>query len=261
VSVSTKEQTDSETLLLRPSLELQSQMKLSCELRATPNTPSRFPTAPEPDRLQPAQGGADSRAVVKVLGPAKPTTMPRFLHLVVAAMLFALGGCASTTTVHLNPAPQEPICGRSTTAFVLWSTQWRADQKDIPAREAAAAEGLNTFFENSGCFKSASIRRLHETSTATLDAAIAEATTRREKVVLIVIRELGPTVRIGSSLALVEGGTEVVLEISEYGAPGTVPKRFVVEWRNGGHGVVKGVASLPEDLQAALAAGLQPAAR
>ncbi|CRI67222.1 exported hypothetical protein [Thiocapsa sp. KS1] len=187
--------------------------------------------------------------------------MPQFLYLFFAAMLLALVGCASTTTAHLNPAPQEPICGRSTKAVILWTTQWRADQKDIPAREAAAAEGLSKFFAGSGCFKSASIRRLRETSMDSIEAAIVEATARHEKVVLIVIRELGPTVRIGSSMALVEGGTEVVLEISEYGVPGTVPRRFVVEWRDGGPGVVKGVASLPQDMQAALAVGLQPPAR
>ncbi len=187
--------------------------------------------------------------------------MTKLFHLSLAATLFALGGCASTTTADLKPAPQEPVCGESTKAVILWTTQWRADQKDIPAREAAAAEGLSKFFEGSGCFKSASIRHLRETSMDAIEAAIVEATARYEKVVLIVIRELGPTVRIGSSMTLVEGGTEVVLEISEYAGPKTVPRRFIVEWRDGGPGVVKGVASLPQDMQAALAVGLQPPVR
>lgn len=94
----------------------------------------------------------------------------------------------------------------------------------------------------------------------TIHPAVAEATTEQAKVVLIAIRELGPTVRIGDSLALVEGGTEVVLDISEYESAKTAPRRFTVEWRNGGPGVLKGVASLPQDLQAALAAGLAPSA-
>lgn len=37
------------------------------------------------------------------------------------------------------------------------------------------------------------------------------------------------------------------------------PRAFTVHWRHGGPGVVKGVASLPADMDAALRAGLQPA--
>ncbi|WP_295579910.1 hypothetical protein [uncultured Lamprocystis sp.] len=186
--------------------------------------------------------------------------MLRLLQCASAAMLLALGGCASTTTAQLNPAPQAPVCGKSTKAVVFWTTQWRADQKDVLAREAAAADGINAFFEKSGCFKSASVQRLHQDSIDRIQTAVAQATTGQEKVVLIAIRELGPTVRIGGSPALVEGGTEVVLDISEYEAAKTAPRRFTVEWRNGGPGVLKGVASLPHDLQAALATGLQPPA-
>ena len=75
---------------------------------------------------------------------------------------------------------------------------------------------------------------------------------------MITVRELGPTVKIGASLALIEGATEVVLDVSEF-LPGRIPPRtFTVQWRSGGPGVLKGVASLPQDMQAALAAGLQP---
>jgi len=187
--------------------------------------------------------------------------MLRLLQSAFAAMLLALGGCASTTTVQINPAPQAPVCGKSAKAVVFWTTRWRADQKDVPARGAAAADGINLFFKKSGCFKSVSIQRLHQDSMETIHTAAAEATTDQAKVVLIAIRELGPTVRIGGSLALVEGGTEVVLDISEYEAAKPAPRRFTVAWRNGGPGVLKGVASLPQDMQAALAAGLQPSAR
>ena len=78
---------------------------------------------------------------------------------------------------------------------------------------------------------------------------------------MIAVRELGPIVKIGASLALVEGGTEVVLYVSEYEATKPAPRTFTVQWRNGGPGVLKGVATLPKDMQAALAAGLQPPTR
>jgi hypothetical protein len=146
-------------------------------------------------------------------------------------------------------------------AVVLWVAQWRPDQKDVLAREAAAADGLGQFFEKSGCFKSTTLRRLHENSTEAIQGTVADATTSNELVILISVRELGPTVKIGSSLALVEGATEVVLDLSEYVPTKPAPRAFTVQWRNGGPGVIKGVATLPKDMQAALAAGLQPPAR
>lgn len=178
-----------------------------------------------------------------------------------AALLLAVGGCASTTTATLSPSPQEPVCAVSATALILWSPRWRADQKDVLAREAAAADGLRQFFETSGCFKSASLERLPQTSEESAQTTAAAATKHYEKVVLVGVRELGPTVKIGASLALVEGGTEVVLDVSEFipGRPG--PRTFAVQWRSGGPGVIKGVASLPQDMQAALVAGLQPPVR
>lgn len=185
----------------------------------------------------------------------------RYPLLPLCAFLLAVGGCASTTTAQLSPSPQEPVCEASAAALILWRPQWRADQKEVPAREAAAADGLGQFFEKSGCFQSASLERLTQTSEETAASIAADATRRNLKVVLITVRELGPTVKIGASMALVEGGTEVVLGVSEF-IPGNAARRtFTVQWRSGGPGVVKGIASLPQDMQAALAAGLQPAVR
>lgn len=184
--------------------------------------------------------------------------MLKSLLLPLIAALLALGGCASTTTVELNPSPQDPVCASSANALILWMPEWRVDQKDTLSREAAAGEGLSRFFEKSGCFKSASIRRIAQSSNETIQAAVTEATTRNERVLLIAVQELGPTVKIGSSLALVEGGTEVVLKVSEYINPRPAPRVFTALWRHGGPGVLKGVATLPQDMQAALGAALRP---
>jgi hypothetical protein len=81
-----------------------------------------------------------------------------------------------------------------------------------------------------------------------------------DTVVTIAVRELGPVVKLLSSAALVEGGTEVVLQVSSRALQSTERTReFTVHWRSGGPGVVKGVASLPIDMGAALRSGLQPA--
>ena len=155
--------------------------------------------------------------------------MPRNQLLLITAALIALSGCASTTTSQLIPSPQQPVCRSAAKAVILWVTRWRPDQKDVLAREAAAAQGLGQFFEKSGCFQSSTLRRLPEYSMEAIQRALADAATRHERVILIAVRELGPTVKIGASLALVEGGTEVVLDFSEYGTAEAEPRTFTVQ--------------------------------
>ena len=120
---------------------------------------------------------------------------------------------------------------------------------------------LGQFFESSGCFKSAALQRLAQNADEFAQAAAAEAANHHPKVVLITVRELGPTVKIGASLALVEGGTEVVFDVSEFSPQSPWPRQFTVQWRDGGPGVIKGVAGLKHDMRAALAAGLKPPAQ
>lgn len=186
--------------------------------------------------------------------------LPRQLYLSLAFVLLGVAGCASTTTLQLTPSPQAPVCRSSAIAQILWVTRWRPDQKDVAARETAVATGIGTFFEATRCFQVPSIRRLETDSRQAIQDAVVAAAARNEFVVLIAVRELGPTVKIGASLALVEGATEVVLDISEFDPALSVPRTFTAAWRSGGPGLIKGVASLPQDMQAALAASLQPLA-
>ncbi len=169
-----------------------------------------------------------------------------------------LAACASTE-VTLSPSPQAPVCDRSASALVLWAPQWRPDQKDVAAREEAAAAGLARFFASSGCFARTELRRATGLGPSGVDAELAASGGGFGTVVTIAVRELGPVVQLLSSAALVEGGTEVVLQVGERRLqPGRPPREFTVHWRHGGPGVVKGVASLPDDLGAALRTALQP---
>lgn len=177
------------------------------------------------------------------------------------ALVLAVSGCASTTTISVSPSPQTPVCDASRTALVLWRTQWRADQKDVIEREKAAAAGIARFFETSGCFQSVAVERLPQFSEDQARQTAAAAANPSGRVVLLSVRELGPIVKLGSSIALVEGGTEAVLDVSEFVSGAAAPRTFAVRWSRGGPGVLKGVASLPQDMQAALAAALQPASR
>lgn len=171
-----------------------------------------------------------------------------------------MAACASTA-VTLTPTPQAPVCDRSARALVLWAPQWRADQKDVASREEAAATGLQRFFAGSGCFAATDLRRAATLAPAEVAAALAAPGAPFDAVVTIEVRELGPVVKLLSSAALVEGGTEVVLRVGTRPAQSPAAAReFDVHWRHGGPGVVKGVGGLPEDMAAALRAGLQPAA-
>lgn len=190
--------------------------------------------------------------------------MRKSLVVPLAAALLA-SACASTSVTYAPSAPPAPLCqakGEHTSALVLWAPDWRPDQKDVPLRNAAAEQGITRFFGTSNCFSQTEVRR------ASLDGAsaveerqwlVSRADGKPDRTLVVVVRELGPVVKLLSSAALVEGGTEVVLHIREYRALNTHPSQeFSVHWQSGGPGVVKGVASLPADMEAALIASLKP---
>ncbi len=169
---------------------------------------------------------------------------------------FGLAGCASTT-VAVTPSPQAAVCNGAAGALVLGAPRWRPDQKDVADRELAAATGLEDFLRSSRCFAAPRWRREADAGQIAEAAEAALASGRFAIVVTVLVRELGPLLKIGSSAAIVEGGTEVVLEVGEYTAAVASRRRFSVHWQNGGPGVVKGVGTLAADMGAALAAGLQ----
>lgn len=174
-----------------------------------------------------------------------------------AAACVVLMGCA-TTTVTVTPPLQKPVCDSAVSTLVLWAPQWRPDQKDVPEREAAAEAGLKEFLQTSGCFANSELHRLPNINPSTVAIEIASANGRFNKVVAITLRELGPVIKLLSSLTLIEGSTEVVLQVAEYiPSDEALNRTFTVHWQNGGPGIIKGVSSLPQDMQAALVIGLQ----
>ena len=179
-------------------------------------------------------------------------SLPLVASLVAAALLGACAGTA-TTQVTLTPPDQAPVCQPQAAlkASVFWRIQWRADQKDVPEREAAAAQGINRFFADGGCFPSAAVARVEAGRSDFSVPAGADL------LIVLTVRELGPTVKLLSSAALVEGGTEVVVDVAVVRPGRREPDReFSIRWQDGGPGVVKGVQTLPSDMAAALKAGL-----
>lgn len=180
--------------------------------------------------------------------------MGTLFHCAALFIAALLCGCATTTTVTTAPAGQAPVCQPESKlkATVLWQTRWRADQKDVPQREAAVARGIADFFAGAACFPTTTVAR------ADADHPAFTVPPGSDMLLVLTVRELGPTVKLLSSAALIEGGTEVAVDVARYVPGGSAPDRqFSIHWRSGGPGVVKGVQSLPADLAAALRAGLQ----
>jgi hypothetical protein len=186
-------------------------------------------------------------------------------------LLLELAGCASTKVEFTGKVPATSICqspGEALSALVLWGPMWRPDQKDVPQREEAARQGLQDFLSASGCFASHQLRRLPVGNASLVPgnsellALAASASPRPDRILVVTVKELGPIVKVLSSASLVEGGTEVVLGLTVLDTnAGTSIASFQVHWQNGGAMVLKGVASLPDDMNAALTSAVSPTVR
>ena len=178
-----------------------------------------------------------------------------------------LSGCASTHFQITGQAPQQPLCqglNEQASALVFWGPKWRPDQKNVPFREAAAQRGIERFFSTSECFAQVRvIRKIGDRESIDLPPAevpaLAAYGSTPSQVLFITVRELGPIVKLFSSLALVEGGTDVVLEICAVSpSTGQTIANFTAHWQNGGPWVIKGVATLEQDIASTLQEALKP---
>ncbi len=192
----------------------------------------------------------------------------QYLVVIAAVLIFSLPGCATTTFETSGSAPRQDLCespGAAISALVLWGTNWRADQKDVPLREAAARQGIEQFFADSKCYSKARVLRnvggrpAIELSQEEVRQVAMGVEPPPARVLVIVVRELGPVIKLLGSAALLEGGTEVVLDIRAQALDEQAPAAdFTAHWQNGGPGVIKGVVTLVEDMRAALQAALRP---
>ena len=188
---------------------------------------------------------------------------PHILAVLVA--LTFMTGCASTKVETTGTQPQQPLCRvgePAVSTLVYWGSQWRPDQKEPQLREAAALRGIEDFFNRAGCIAIAGIHRLPEEKPLPTNEALvrlaSNSTPVPERVVLIVVRELGPRITIGIP-KIVEAGTEVLIDIRVLNP--TTKKSLTntqTRWRNGGTFVIKGVKTLDQDMSAALKAVLMP---
>jgi hypothetical protein len=185
--------------------------------------------------------------------------------LVFACLIALLAGCAATKVEDSGEAMAAPLCrleGEKISVLALWSPKWRRDQKEPELREAAALQGLQEFLSTTTCIGSAEVRQLNASqasdrlSDEQLMKIASAASPIPDRVLLIVVHELGPKLVVGIP-NLVEGGTEVVLDIRVIDAHTARPLADLkTHWQNGGKFVITGVKSLPRDMRSALNAAL-----
>lgn len=177
-----------------------------------------------------------------------------------------LSGCATTTVQSSGTALRQPLCradGIKPTAVLYWMPRWRADQKEPQVREALAQRGVERFVAQQPCLDITGAQRLAGDSGGVPDNAellgrAGEARPAPELALLVVVRELGPRLLIGLP-ALVEGGTEVVIEVRVLRLSNAeVLMDGRTQWRNGGTFVIKGIGSLDTDMAVALGSVLVP---
>lgn len=182
-----------------------------------------------------------------------------------AAALLALTGCASTHVESSGSPLQEPLCRPGAPALatiVVWGTQWRPDQKEPALREAAALRGIDDFLAGTRCLAVTGVQRYPDGAEPPSDAQLlqplATSSPRADRIVLIVVRELGPRLIVGLPM-IVEGGTEVVIDVRVLDPRQAAPLASTrTQWRHGGTFVIKGVQTLAQDMSAALRATLMP---
>lgn len=187
-------------------------------------------------------------------------------------LLGLLTACANLQVDNSGSTSREPLCQRSgeaISALVMWRPLWRPDQKEPALREEAARRGIQRFFATSGCYAHAEVVQTAENQrpgtslspSEVHDAAMA-LKVPAQRAVFVTVRELGPVLKLLSSLALVDGGTEVVLDVKVMATrTGETLGDFRTHWRNGGPWVIKGVGTLEDDMVAALGEALHPARR
>ncbi|MFZ5630464.1 MAG: hypothetical protein ACOY5B_15135 [Spirochaetota bacterium] len=171
--------------------------------------------------------------------------------------MFAAFACSSTRVGITPAAPARKLCqnvGENIHALVLWRPQWRPDQKEPIKREEAAKLGIKDFFSTSRCFGKTRIERSDAENIAAYQQTNVKSSPDFERLIHITLRELGPVVRLFNSFALLEGGTEVVLEIEVSDTRADLVEKYRLHWQDGGPWTLKGATTLPADMTAALAA-------
>ena len=190
--------------------------------------------------------------------------MNSLIKVTLIAMILTMG-CASVKVEITGSQLKTPLCTSDTSpvsTVVYWGPQWRPNQKEPKLREAAALQGINDFLKGIRCITVLGVRRLtwesERPSNNNILKLTSESRLKPARVLLIVIRELGPHLKIGLP-SIIEGGTEVKIDVEVLDTQTLMSLSSTqTRWTNGGTFVIKGTSSLSQDISSALSAVLFP---
>lgn len=183
----------------------------------------------------------------------------RLPEIFLLAAALGLLGCASTQFDVAGKKMPDPICksgGPNISAVVYWATKWRENQKEPIVREEMAKNGISSAIGGVSCLNVLEIKQVSwEQASApspNVISVVESSVGRTDRIVVIGVRELGPTLEIGIPV-FVKGGTEVLIDVRviDVGSNQLLAEEQS-HWRNGGPFVIKGIKTLEADIGSAL---------
>ena len=179
-----------------------------------------------------------------------------------AVLLSLLAGCSTITIKHHAIGYQPPLCSHvhgDEKIAVYWGTAWRADQKEVAAREKYVEEGIRKFFDSNTCFETVLLSK----SVAGKDALLATDpeliaagyTAGADKVFKFRIEELGPNLYLYLSPILWKTENEVMLQLRVLNVKTkNIESDLSSQWKRGGAFTLHGAGSIPTDFSGILKA-------
>jgi len=145
--------------------------------------------------------------------------------------------------------------------LVLWGTAWRSNQKAPARREKIASEAIERFFNSKFAGGPAAVMKTVDGQDvlSMSDSQILKSATvvsgKFQKIVVLRLEELGPTLAFYLSPILWAGSSHVMFRIRVLdAATSSLDSDVAVSWSKGGPFVLRGVKYLEGSLTAALAA-------
>jgi len=189
--------------------------------------------------------------------------MRRSYQILLLVCVFIFSGC-SAVRVNTHAAGARPPLLLGSTAdkkvLVLWGTAWRSNQKEPARREKIASGAITSFFNSMAGRGSFTVRRSVDgiDALSMSDSQILRSETvvsgKYQKVVVLRVEELGPTLAFYLSPILWAGSSQVVVRIRVLDvAAASLDSDVVLAWEKGGPFVIRGAKYLEGSLSAALA--------
>jgi hypothetical protein len=188
--------------------------------------------------------------------------MPSKFNILLSFCILTFSGC-STIQVNMHAVGLNPPLGRSYIAnqkiLVLWGAAWRSDQKEKERREQVAATVIPRFFNETSCYASATVQKFIDGRDALTmsDSEILKSdmviSGQFQKVMVVRLEELGPTLKFYLSPILWGGSTKVSLRLRVLDvATSSLGSDIAADWEKGGAFVIRGAKYFEESLTSAL---------